>query len=436
MVATLIMANPPKTRAERARLAAARLRSRASRPAGMSMLHKTAKLKSNPAKKAPSAAQRAARERFKAMVAARRQNPNKTKRTAAPKMAPVASAPRAPEKKMAKKTKKKAKKSGKRKVAKKVMRKRRAKKSSAAPKRRKSRGKRKSAAPKRRRRRNPSRKRRSGGRRRRNPGKAKRKAPKGYAQLAALVKKTAAANKAARASGRKVKYKAKNKINRLRLRVMKAHMSPSLAALAKKHGLRSNPDGMLGQLKALLPEIAVGMIAFGIASVGAHKLAPKVVDKAPEMLKKWVPTMLAVGLGGVTFFALSKMGGKAKMAAPFALAAGAAAGMMHAWTVKGADGVAMGTKLGLPIALGDYVVGDYHMGNYVLGQSPDFTVGNYVLGSPGEQFYIQGADDGIFAGIEHQNARRLEAPADAMQRHNTRRDVEGVLSGADDGIFA
>ena len=51
MVATLIMANPPKTRAERARLAAARLRSRASRPAGMSMLHKAAKPKSNPAKK-------------------------------------------------------------------------------------------------------------------------------------------------------------------------------------------------------------------------------------------------------------------------------------------------------------------------------------------------------------------------------------------------
>jgi hypothetical protein len=425
----------------------------------MSMLHKTAKPKSNSqaAKKAPTAAQRAARERFKAMVAARRHNDTKPKRSVSAKPA-AASAPRAPEKKMAKKAKKRKNPSRKRrnpgkKAAKKGGKPKRASKPKKAAKPRKS--PKRVAAGKKAARTRAAKKAKPSGKRPSKGGVARRM--KTLAKLAqstrrpkmGAIEKAVASilEKVKNADGTPISAKAawrmaskrrnspQKRVDRLRLKVMKAQLSPSLAALAKKHGLRSNPDGMLGQLKALLPEIAVGMLAFGIAAVGAHKLAPKLADKAPDSLKKWVPTMLAIGLGGATFAVLSRMGGKSKMAAPYALAAGAAAGMMHMWMVKDAAGVSMGSKLGLPIALGEYVVGDYHMGNYVLGGSPDFTVGNYVLGSPGEQFYIQGADDGIFSGIEHQNARRIEAPADAMQRHDTRRDVEGVLSGTDDGIF-
>lgn len=463
-------------------------------PAQLLLVNPSAPRRRNPSK-APTAAQKAARAKFAAMAragkfGAARKNPGKKRkagkksfastpfgksilaskarknprrmsaadRQAAASLAADTGSWTPKEKTVATKKPRKARKSKARKSkaaapAAPKKRRRRAKKASAAaaPKRRRTAKKaiakrsKRAAAPK--------------ATRRRRRRSAKRALPAAYLRLrkkSRSLRKRAKSKKGvsrsilslrARAAGLKARTKLKTRKSKRTGKYV--GLSPAQRKALKASGLmKVNPSfgGIIKDLGVLLPQAGATVAGLAGAAILSSKATKFLREKMPgnTMLQSvHVPAVLSVLMGVLGYVGARMLGSKpgpvatfVNKLAPSLFIGGVGAAAVHTLSaVKGADGISMGAKLGLPI--GDYVVGDYVVGGNVIdvdgtmvhvdGMGSVFrnrTLGDYVP-------YEVSADGPREGG----RGRRLETSAasivrDELDAYDGKLPVDGNLSGS------
>lgn len=250
----------------------------------------------------------------------------------------------------------------------------------------------------------------------------------------------------ARAAG--LKARTKLKIRRSKRTGKYVGLSPAQRKALKASGLmKVNPSfgGIIKDLGVLLPQAGATVAGLAGAAILSSKATKFLREKMPTntMLQSpHVPAVLSVLMGVLGYVGARMIGSKpgpvatfVNKLAPSLFIGGVGAAAVHTLSaVKGADGLSLGSKLGLPI--GDYVVGDYVVGAHMIdvdGTSVAVDVGSVFRNRTlGDYVPYEVSADGPREGGR---GRRLETSAasivrDELDAYDGKLPVDGNLSGS------
>ncbi len=209
-------------------------------------------------------------------------------------------------------------------------------------------------------------------------------------------------------------------------RAQKIAKTPREQRLVRAMGLAGVPNagGMMADLKTLLPQMGASAVSLAVAAVAGQMIASKVIpaDKQDSMLGKAAPSLISLTVGGIGWAVLRRSPKAAKFA-PWVLAGGVAAAVVHAIariTVKDASGapVTLGKRLGLPI--GEYAA----MAGY--GEYAAMAgMGEYAAMAGGTAY---SGERGIFAGLDDTDP--------VLRGTDDEDEVDMVETLADEGVNA